>query len=87
MGAVALSSEVGTFIDENIASYEDLQILLLMHEHPGRNWNALDVAEQLRIDPLSASNHLMNLHAKGLVEHKTGRGSFYGSWAALLWGL
>ncbi len=77
MGVVALTNEVKTFISENISSYEDLQVLLLMHEHPGRNWDAVDIAENLRIEPMSASTHLMNLHTRGLVEHNAARGPFY----------
>lgn len=76
MGAT-LTSEVKEFIHENIASYEDLQILLLMHDHPGRKWDAVDIAEQLRIEPLSASTHLMNLHWKGLIGHEKSKSHLY----------
>ena len=73
----SLSTEVRTFIDENISSYEDLQVLLLMHDHPGRKWDASDIAEQLRIEPFSASQHLMKLCKKGLVAHKDSSGALY----------
>lgn len=77
MSTAALSKEVKTFIDENISTFEDLQVLLLMHGRPGYKWDAAAVAEQLRIDPISASSHLMKLYARGLISHKTNKGILY----------
>lgn len=77
MSALAFSSEVKNFINDNITSYEDLQVLLLMHQHPGRNWDAADIAEHLRIEPLSASQHLMNLHQRGLIGHRDKKSPLY----------
>jgi predicted transcriptional regulator len=77
MGQPALSAEVKGFINENISSYEDLQVLLLLRDHTGRRVNVVDVAEYLRIEPISAAKHLMNLHSRGLVAHETTRGPYY----------
>ncbi len=74
--AAALSSDLKSFLDENISSQEDLQVLLLMHENAARTWDAVDVARRLGIDPFQASRHLIHLHHKGLVEQKARRGAF-----------
>jgi hypothetical protein len=73
----SLSTEVRAFIDKNISCYEDLQILLLLHSHPEREWDAVDVADQLRIEPFAASGYLMGLFERGLLEHPVQRGTFH----------
>ena len=45
-----------------------LEILLLLHQTPLRNWTAPDVARELRIDPLWAAAQLELLYARGLAE-------------------
>ena len=69
-----LSKEIKGFIDANIRSLEDLEILLLVRSDPKRNWDALVVSRELSIDPILASNHLMALYLNGLIKHDEGRG-------------
>jgi DNA-binding MarR family transcriptional regulator len=73
----ALSLEVKEFISEHIHSVEQLQVLMLIHEAPERTWDAVEVSRQLGIDPIAASNRLMDLHLRGLLEHKAGAGKLY----------
>ena len=68
-----LSKEIKEFIDANIRSLEDLEILLLVHSDPKHDWDALEVSRKLSIDPILASNHLMALYLNGLIKHE-GRG-------------
>ena len=69
-----LSKEIKEFIDANIRSVEDLEILLLVRSDPKHNWDALEVSSKLSIDPILASNHLMALYLNSLIKHDEGRG-------------
>ena len=72
-----LSNQMKEFLDKNISSYEDLQILLLLHSQSEKHWTALEVAEALRIEPLSAARHLKDLHTRGLLRHPERSGPLY----------
>ena len=72
-----LSSEIQNFINENIRSVEELEVLLALRKRPERDWDAVDVSHELRIDPISASNYLMGLYLKGLLSHQEHKGCFY----------
>ncbi|WP_240481198.1 hypothetical protein [Sandaracinus amylolyticus] len=48
-------------------SVEQLEILLLLRGHAERDWNAEEVAKELRIASISAGNRLADLAARGLL--------------------
>lgn len=77
MPVAVLSNEAQAFIDENIRSVDELEILLLLRKHPEKEWDAVDVAREIKIDPVSASNYLMGLYLKTLLGHQEHRGRFY----------
>lgn len=55
-------------------SVEQLEILLLLRAHRGRDWSAEEIAKELRIAALSAANRLLDLAGRGLlVEASPGR--------------
>jgi len=60
-------AHVRAFIHEHIDSVEQLEVLLLVRAHPGREWSAREVADELRIDPGSAEQRLEDLVRVGLL--------------------
>jgi hypothetical protein len=72
-----LSTETKDFLDRHISSDDELQILLLLHSQPQKRWTAMEVGEAVRMEPLSAARHLMDLHKKGLVRHHEQSGALY----------
>ncbi|WP_375772881.1 hypothetical protein NR798_18990 [Archangium gephyra] len=49
------------FIAHHIHSVEQLEILLLLHQQPGRAWSSEAVARELRIAPASAAERLEDM--------------------------
>lgn len=72
-----LPDEVRRLIAENIDSVEQLEILLLLLQHPDRSWNAETVARELRISPMSAGERLEDLTHDGLVARADGNEAGY----------
>lgn len=58
---------VRRLIAEDIDSVEQLEILLLLFQHPERTWTAESVARELRVSALSAGERLEDLTYDGLV--------------------
>ena len=56
-----LPNGVSRFITHHIHSVEQLEILLLLHQHPERAWSADAVARELRIAPESAGERLEDM--------------------------
>jgi hypothetical protein len=67
MANTELSDEVRRFIAEHIDSAEQLEILLLLHRTPEREWTALDVSQAVYTVPASATMRLESLVAGGFV--------------------
>ena len=86
MRAGDLPEEVRRLIAENIDSLEQLEILLLLLQHPDRIWNAESVARELRISPLSAGERLEDLTYDGFLARADGSeaGYRYGPQSAAL---
>jgi hypothetical protein len=72
-----LPEEVRRLIAENIDSVEQLEILLLLFQHPDRSWNAETVARELRISPISAGERLEDLTYDGFVSRADGSEAGY----------
>jgi hypothetical protein len=62
-----LPPEVARFIAEHIDAAEQLEILLLLHREPEREWTALDVSQAIYTVPASATLRLEGLAASGFV--------------------
>jgi hypothetical protein len=62
-----LPDDVKKFIADHINSVEQLEVLLLLHGQPQREWSAEAVSQELRIDPASAAERLVDLQARGLL--------------------
>lgn len=63
-------------IADSIDSVEQLEILLLLLQHPERTWGAESVARELRISPLSAGDRLEDLTRDALLA-RVGGGEEY----------
>src|SRR3954468_22143581 len=77
MTAGKLSRDASRFLRENIRSMEDLKVLLLLRSRPGRSWEVKEVARLTNLDPDMASNHLVDLFARGLIEHDHQNGPLF----------
>lgn len=71
MNSEFLPPDIQAFIDENIGSVEELEVLLLFHYCPGRDWTALDVSRELCTTIDSARTRLEHWAAKALILAKT----------------
>lgn len=62
-----LPAEVARFVAEHIDAAEQLDILLLLHREPGREWTARDVSQAIYTVPASATLRLEGLAASGFL--------------------
>jgi hypothetical protein len=72
-----LPEDVRQFIADHIESVEQLEILLLLHQHGGRVWTAESVARELRIAPLSAGERLDELARASILSRIQGSATEY----------
>ncbi len=63
-----LNPQLARFIESNIHSVEQLEVLLLLLGNPARDWSAEQVSRELRTSPQSASQRLSDLHQRGLAQ-------------------
>lgn len=62
-----LSDDVRRFLDENVESLEQLEILRVLAEDPGRAWGATELAGAIQAEPATAAKHLTALGGRGLI--------------------
>jgi hypothetical protein len=62
-----LSDQLRGFIREQIASVEQVEVLLLLYRSSPREWSGVAVGRELRIDPVSAARRLADFQERGLV--------------------
>ncbi|HEY7154581.1 MAG TPA: hypothetical protein VH575_11525 [Gemmataceae bacterium] len=55
------------FLEANIASVEQLEILRLLSANRGREWRAAVLARQVQSPPQVVAQHLIALEARGLL--------------------
>lgn len=72
MSGGPVSPEVARFIAEHIDAAEQLEILLLLHREPEREWTARDVSQAIYTVPASATLRLEGLAAAGFAESTGG---------------
>jgi len=66
-----LSDDVRRFLDENVESLEQLEILRVLAEDPGREWAATELAGAIQAEPATAAKHLAALGGRGLITQTT----------------
>lgn len=59
-------------IADHIDSVEQLEILLLLYQHPERSWSAESVARELRISAMSAGDRLKDMARAGILSKVQG---------------
>lgn len=64
-------------IAEHIDSVEQLEILLLLHQHPERSWTAESVARELRVSPMSAGDRLKDMARAAILSKVKGTEAEY----------
>jgi hypothetical protein len=62
-----IPANVRELILQHIDSVEQLEVLLLLHDHGDRDWSAEDVSGELRTNTQSTAMRLADLTARGLV--------------------
>lgn len=67
LGTRGIPREVVAFIHDHLSSVAQLDVLLLLHGEPERQWTAADVAGALRIDVAWARSELEGLDNRGLL--------------------
>ncbi len=65
--ASALSQNLERFIRERLPSTEQIEIVLLLRQDPGRSWSAPEVSEKLGTPPESTAMRLFLLASNGVV--------------------
>ena len=67
MKAGEITGPVRQLILDHIDSVAELELLLLLFQHPDREWAATDVAHDLRVEPEWTERRLAALAAQGLI--------------------
>jgi hypothetical protein len=63
----ALSQPLQSFLQQRLASIEQIEIVLLLHGDRARSWSAPEVAAELRMPPESAAMRLFLLASGGML--------------------
>jgi predicted ArsR family transcriptional regulator len=63
----AFPQEILAFLDANIESVEQLEILRLLSINRGRSWSVAALARQVQTSPRLMAGHLATLEARGLL--------------------
>ncbi|HXV99886.1 MAG TPA: helix-turn-helix domain-containing protein [Anaerolineae bacterium] len=62
-----LSQDVKKFIADHITSLAQLEVLLLLHSRPEKEWTAQEISQELRLSPTSVAMYLADLERRGLL--------------------
>jgi DNA-binding IclR family transcriptional regulator len=65
------SEELRTFIKDKIQTVLRLEVLLLLHDHQPRSFNAAEIADELGFETETTQHQLMALEAFGLAVQST----------------
>jgi predicted transcriptional regulator len=61
-----------TFVNKNITSVEQIEVLLILLANPERSWNVNEISAILRSSPNSISSRLQVLEQRGLARSTAG---------------
>ena len=67
-----IPEEVKRFLAEHVESAEQLDTLVLLHNHPARAWTAEEVSQAIYTVPQAAAKTLARLEETGLVAGEGG---------------
>jgi hypothetical protein len=70
---LTLPRDVRRLVRRHVRSVGELDLLVLLHRDPAREWTAAEVCETLRCPPTWAEMHLEALGAAGLAAVEDGR--------------
>lgn len=73
MTSAGIPQDVRDFVAATIRSVEQLEVLLLLHRNPDRDWTPAQVSAELRTQEHSAAAWLAQLEAGGLLDESAGR--------------
>ena len=59
--------DIKTFLDGNIESIDQLEILRLLGENPERSWDVDSLASEVQTDPATVAAHLTAMSGRGLI--------------------
>ena len=62
-----VSAPLQAFLQQRLATIEQIEIVLLLRSDPARSWSATDVATELRMPPESAAMRLFLLASGGMI--------------------
>ena len=62
-----VSDSLRLFLQQRLATIEQIEIVLLLRSDPARSWPATDVATELRMPPESAAMRLFLLASSGMI--------------------
>jgi hypothetical protein len=65
-----ISDRVRSLVGEHIVSVEQLEILLLLHQHSDREWSAAQVNDEIKSSVTSVRERLANLEARGFLRRQ-----------------
>ena len=65
--AEPLPEDVRRFVDEYVESLDQLEILRVLSEDPGREWSAAEVATEIHAEPSAVAASLAALGGRGLL--------------------
>jgi hypothetical protein len=62
-----IPDDVRRFLDANIETIDQLEILRVLSEKPDREWAAAPLAVAVQADPLAVAGHVAALQGRGLL--------------------
>lgn len=63
----SVPEEVERFLDENVESIDQLEVLRVLGEQPGKEWRAAELAREVQAGEEALASHLAALHSRGIV--------------------
>jgi hypothetical protein len=63
----SVSESLQTFLQQRLATIEQIEIVLLLRSDSARSWSATEVATELRMPPESAAMRLFLLASSGMI--------------------
>lgn len=72
-----LPEEVKHFLEANIDSVDQLEILRILGEDRQKEWSAAKMASEVQTQPQAIGSHLTALHARGLIVFETRDGDLF----------
>jgi hypothetical protein len=72
MAESGITEGVRAFVREHLQAIEQMEVLLLLFRTAPREWTAMGVGRELRIDPVSAARRLADFEGRSLIKARPG---------------